>query len=122
MDFYQPLRDYSKRGVGLLLVPAEDYGIRSDGKWHAQVAILQSISGGFSLARAAFFGMLSLSDSHGRILAWAETKINEETYLIGKLPFGPGRTFYAQAGNWFGCLNLLIALFFLCYLCYHRAQ
>lgn len=122
MDFYQPSREYSKRGVGMLLVPAEDYGVRSDGKWHAQVAILQSICGGVSLGRAAFFGMLSLSDPYGRILAWAETKTNEETYLIGKLPFGSGRTFYARAGNWFGLLNLFIALLFLGRLVYHRSK
>jgi len=107
MDFIQPVRDYSKLGTGILFVPAEDFGVKSDGKWHAEFAIAHSISGGFSLARSAYFGFLSLTDPRGRVIAWEPTQIEEETYAIGEVPVGGGRTVYAYLGNWFVWLNCL---------------
>ncbi len=122
MDFYQPIRTYSKMGVEMLFVPAEDYGANADGTWHAQVAILQSISCGMSLARAAFFGFLSLTDAYGKILAWEQTQIDGDTYLVADLPFGPGRTFYATFGNWFPLLNCIGAFLLFCRLLIFRKK
>jgi len=113
MDFFQPIRAYSEKGVGILFVPAEDFAVQADGKWHSQVAILQSVAAGVSLARAAYFGYLSGSDAQGRILAWEPTSSGNEVLAVFDIPFGQGRSFYARTGNWFGWLNCLIALLFL---------
>ena len=116
MDHFQPTRAYSELGVGLLFVPAGDYGIHSDGTWHAQLAIMQSVSGGFSLARAAYFGFLSASDAYGRVLAWKPTEIGKEVSVVAEVPLGHGRTFYAMNGDWFPwmcCIGALTILGFL---------
>lgn len=117
MDFFQPTRNYSKEGVGLMFVPAADFGVKADGKWHTKVAILQSMTGGFSLARAAFFGYLSVSDRKGRILDLEATRNDQEVYVVAEVPVASGRTLYAIAGDWFSWLNCLAALFFLVWVC-----
>lgn len=113
MDFFQPTKKYSEMGVGLLFVPAEDFAVKADGKWHAQVAILQSIAAGVSLSRAAFFGYLSGSDPQGRLLAWEPTSSDKEVLVVFDIPLGTGKTFYAQMGNWFAWLNCIAAVLIL---------
>jgi apolipoprotein N-acyltransferase len=121
MDFVNPTKEYSKRGVGIMFVPARDFGPHADGIWHAEVAILQSISGGFSLARSAGNGYLSATDSKGRILAWHEVQPDQVVSSIVKIPLSSGRSFYSRTGDWFPLINCLGALAFLlaiirCYL------
>ncbi len=113
MDFLKPTKNYSQKGIGLLFVPAEDFGVQTDGKWHAQVAIVQSIVGGFSLARSAYFGFLSATDPHGRILSWQPTVPGKEITAIVDVPIASGHTFYSRTGDWFPWLNCMGTLIFL---------
>jgi apolipoprotein N-acyltransferase len=113
MDFIQPTKEYSKLGVGILFVPARDFGPQADGTWHAEVAILQSIAGGFSLVRSAGSGFLSATDYRGRVLAWQSTKPDKEVCSIVEVPVGSGRTFYYRFGDWFSLLNCASSLAFL---------
>ncbi|WP_267552232.1 hypothetical protein [Rhizobium rhizogenes] len=113
MDFPQFLRTYGSRHIGLLLVPAWDFN--ADGKLHGKMAIVRGVENGFAIARAASHGLLTLSDSKGRIIAeTASTK--GQGNLVDAVPLGSGDTFYARNGDAFGwslvilCGGLLFAL------------
>ncbi len=71
MDFPELGRRYARAGAGLLLVPAWDFG--RDGRLHAQMAWLRGVEGGFSVARCAEDGLLSVTDSRGGIVAVRES-------------------------------------------------
>jgi apolipoprotein N-acyltransferase len=66
MDFASPARLYGKAGAGLMLVPGWDFVV--DGSWHGHIAIMRGVEDGFSIARAAKDGFLTVSDDRGRIL------------------------------------------------------
>lgn len=114
IDFLQTINDHSKLGTGIIFVPAADFGdkgnnvcIKGDGAWHAQLAILQAVSGGFSLARVAFSGFISATDPVGNILEWKEVQAGKEIFSIIDIPVGSGKTVYTQTGNWFAWLNCM---------------
>ncbi len=113
MDFTEPSMQYAKGDVGALFVPANDFGVNADGKWHAEMAILQSVAYGVSLARSASFGFLSISDPYGRILSWKPTIPGENVSVIANMPLGKGKTLYTKWGNWFSWVNALAACFFI---------
>src|SRR5215469_8522131 len=66
MDFASPARLYGKAGAGLMLVPAWDFVV--DGSWHGHIALMRGVEDGFSIARAAKNGFLTVSDARGRIV------------------------------------------------------
>ncbi len=105
MDFPTVGRTYAKRDVGLLLVPAWDF--HADDWLHSRMAILRGVESGFSIARAARDGSLTLSDTRGRIRAQVSGTAGSEISIAGTLSQSPQRTLYARWGNWFGWLNLL---------------
>lgn len=104
MDFPEIGRAYAERGAQLLLVPAWDFGV--DGWLHSRMAILRGVEGGFAVARVARSGRLTLSDDRGRVVAEASGE-QEDSRLVGDLPLGETRTFYARWGDWFAWLDLL---------------
>src|SRR5579875_1841906 len=67
MDYPDPSADYGKAGVGLLLVPAWDFG--ADRLWHGHMAIMRGIENGFTIARVAKNGLMTVSDGRGRVLS-----------------------------------------------------
>src|SRR4029077_3242303 len=66
MDFASPARLYGRAGVGLMLVPG--WGVVVDGGWHGHIAVMRGVEDGFSIARAAKNGFLTVSDNRGRIM------------------------------------------------------
>ncbi len=109
MDFHRFIRQY--KGASILFVPAWDF-VR-DAWLHSRMAILRGIENGFSIARNARQGRLTLSDYTGRVLAESSSADGMEHILIGKLPVQRIHTFYSETGDWFGLLNLLTACVFL---------
>lgn len=106
MDFAALGREYSKAGVGLMLVPAWDF--TTDAWMHSRMAVVRGIEGGFAVARSAADGSLTLSDGYGRVLA--ETASGPAPgALVGWLPSGPGPTFHTRWGNWFGWMTVALA-------------
>lgn len=101
MDFVEPAMAYSRQGVQLLLVPALDF---HDDAWsHGRVAIMRGVEGNFAVARAGQWGLLTLSDSRGRIVAVKATDANPgETLLLGEVQLGDGKSIYSRLGNWAG--------------------
>jgi apolipoprotein N-acyltransferase len=122
MDFANPARKYGKLGISLLFVPAADFGINSDAWWHARFALVQSISNGYALARAALFGYLTVSDANGILIAKQLSKVGIPTYMVVDVPLSCDLTFYAKYGNWFAwlCMVLCVLLILKCIVCITR--
>ncbi|MEW6733794.1 MAG: nitrilase-related carbon-nitrogen hydrolase [Acidobacteriota bacterium] len=106
MDFPDWTRAYTQAGAGLLVVPAWDF-VR-DARWHARMAIVRGVEGGFAVARSAQEGLLTVSDHYGRLLAEEISSRTPEALLVSEVSPGPGRTLYSTLGNWFGWSNLLL--------------
>jgi apolipoprotein N-acyltransferase len=104
MDFPQLSRQYGNDGVALMLVPAWDFV--ADGWWHGRMAILRGIESGFSIARAPKEGLLTVSDSRGRVLVQSSSSSSSFTTVLAELPVHREFTLYQRFGDWFGWLNL----------------
>jgi apolipoprotein N-acyltransferase len=104
MDFPRWSRVYGQRGVQVLAVPAWDF-VR-DGRLHSRMAVLRGVENGFSIARAAQQGMLTLSDAYGRIIAETRTSGTPEATVVHNLEAGPGATFYTAYGDWFAWVTV----------------
>lgn len=109
MDFTEPSRIYGRAGVGLMLVPAWDF--RVDGFWHGHMAVMRGVEDGFSLARSARRGLLTVSDDRGRIVA--ETSSNSAPFatLMAKVATGHNWTLFLVLGDWWSwCSIMLLAM------------
>lgn len=106
MDFTQPSLQYSKNGVGVVFVPALDF---HDDAWnHARVAIMRGVEGNFSVVRAGQWGLLSISDSKGRILSKLSTDDAEDNAsLLEKVPISNGKSLYSKIGDIFGWICII---------------
>jgi len=104
LDFPALSRQYGKANVGLLLVPALDFG--DDGWLHSRMALLR----GIPIARDGSQGHLTLTDAYGHIVAETVAPADAPATLIGELRPGIDRTVYTAWGDWFAWLCGLIAL------------
>jgi len=106
MDFTHPALDYSQQGINIMFVPALDF--HDDGWTHGRVAIMRGVEGNYTVARAGQWGLLTLSDSNGRIIAMKSTDASpDEALLIGEVKLGSGYSVYSQLGDWFGWTSLI---------------
>jgi apolipoprotein N-acyltransferase len=108
MDFTGLSRHYGEAGVGLMLVPAWDF--RVDWIEHGHAALMRGVEDGFSVARAAKYGSLYVSDNRGRILAEVMSDSARFATLVAEVPVAHAATPYLLFGNWFAWLALLGAL------------
>ena len=108
MDFPTAIRaDALADHPNLLAVPAWDFD--ADGWGHARFAILRGVEDGFSVARSARRGLLSLTDAYGRVIA-VKASAPGMASLVGDLPRGPGDTLYMKIGDVFAWLSLAAVL------------
>ena len=112
LDFPRLSRDYGAKGVGLLLVPAWDFTL--DGWLHGRMAVLRGVENGFTIARAAKQGLLTVSDDRGRILAQQDAASVHFASLLAPAPVRHDNTLYTRWGDWFAWLNVaaLVVLLF----------
>lgn len=108
MDFPHLSRQYSQDGIGLLLVPAWDFV--QDGWLHGRMAVLRGVESGFSIARSAKLGILTVTDDRGRVLAERDTLAVPFATLVADIPVRHDVTIYSRFGNWFAWLNIAIFL------------
>lgn len=106
MDFPRLSREYGEDGARLMLVPAWDFV--TDGWLHGRMAILRGVESGFSIARAAKEGYLTVSDDRGRVVSETVTTKDGLAYVVASVPMGTGPTFYARTGDWFAWGNLML--------------
>ena len=112
MDFQSTLRSDARDGhPTLLAVPAWDFD--RDGWWHARLAIMRGVEDGFAVARSAKQGLLTLSDSYGRIVARSASAKSGMISLVGDLPRGPGNTVYVHIGDVFAWASSAGSILFL---------
>jgi len=121
MHFPRLSREYGQDGAGVLLIPAWDFD--ADGWLHGRMAIMRGVESGFSEARAAKRGRLTLSHNRGRVLAEADTTAYTSAHpfvsVVGSLPVGHERTLYAWAGDWFAWVDVLLAIVLLGFMRWH---
>jgi apolipoprotein N-acyltransferase len=108
MDFPAHGRRYADAGIGLMLVPAWDFG--RDAWLHARMAVVRGVEGGFAVARTAQQGLLTVSDDRGRVIAETRSDSSPETFLVAYVTPGQGRTLYGRLGDWFAWLCMAIVL------------
>jgi len=109
MDFIQLSRRYGEAGTGLMLVPAWDFVLD---RWeHGHIAVMRGVEGGFSIARAAKQGYLTVSDDRGRILAETQSDSAPFAALVADVPVAHDTTLYLLLGDWFAWI-VLATLFF----------
>jgi apolipoprotein N-acyltransferase len=108
MDFTPLSRRYGNAGVGLMLVPAWDFNV--DRGWHGHIAVMRGVESGFSIARAAKFGYLTLSDDRGRILSETRSDTAPFATQIANVPTTHDTTLYLLFGDWFVWLSFAILI------------
>jgi apolipoprotein N-acyltransferase len=109
MDFGNPARQKGQAGVGLMLVPGWDFKV--DGFWHGHIAVMRGVEDGFSVARSAKDGFLTVSDSRGRIVAETPTNSAPFATLLADVPAVHNATLYLLFGDWFAWFVLALLAF-----------
>jgi len=113
MDFQSTLLGDAFAGafrgsLTLMLVPAWDFN--ADGWLHARMAVLRGVEGGYAIVRSAANGLLTVSDSRGRLLASRPSGKNTYGTVVVDLPRGPGPTLYVLLGDAFAWIAGLAGL------------
>jgi apolipoprotein N-acyltransferase len=107
MDYPDPSRRYGKAHAGLVLAPAWNFDI--DRFWHGHMAIMRGVENGFTVVRAAKQGLLTVSDSRGRVLSEKRTTPKEPfTTMVATVPVRHETTLYQSWGDWFARLNVAL--------------
>ncbi len=99
MDFTRLSRRYGVAGAGIMLVPGWDFNI--DRAWHGHIAVMRGVEDGFSVARSAKGGYMTVSDSRGRIVAEARSDSAPFATLLTDVPVEHHGTPYLLLGDWF---------------------
>jgi hypothetical protein len=89
MDFPESFQDYGRYGAQILAVPAWDFG--GDGRLHSRMAVLRGVENGFSIARVANRGVVTVYDAYGRILAERSSSGVAGALLVQNVSLGPFR-------------------------------
>jgi apolipoprotein N-acyltransferase len=111
MDFASPARLYGEAGTGLILVPGWDFVV--DGSWHGHVAVMRGVEDGFSIARAAKNGFLTVSDDRGRIVGEVSSSSAPFATLLVDVPTAHSSTVYQVLGDWFAWVAIALLAFVL---------
>ncbi|HEY8997911.1 MAG TPA: nitrilase-related carbon-nitrogen hydrolase [Edaphobacter sp.] len=108
MDFADPARRYGRERAGLLLVPAWDFVV--DRSWHGHIAVMRGVEDGFSIARAAKNGYLTVSDWRGRIVAERPSDAAEFATLVTDVSDEHHWTVYQVLGDWFAWASVALLI------------
>ncbi len=108
MDFASPARLYGKTGAGLMLVPAWDFVV--DAGWHGHIAVMRGVENGFSIARAAKKGFLTVSDYQGHIVGEERSDAAPFATLLVDVPNTHHWTLYQVMGDWFAWVAIAVLL------------
>jgi apolipoprotein N-acyltransferase len=75
------------------------------------MAVMRGVENGFSIARAAKQGYLTVSDDRGRILAETQSDRAPFAMLLADVPTVHDTTLYLRLGDWFAWLTLATLAF-----------
>ncbi len=108
MDFQATIRNDSRNGIAIMYVPAWDFV--TDGRAHANMAIMRGVENGFALVRSARHGLMTVTDAQGRVIASQPSSFTSlESYLADVSP-GPGMTLYDTIGDVFAWICVAAAV------------
>ncbi len=120
MDFTPLSRQYGETGTGLMLVPAWDFVV--DRFEHGHIAVMRGVEDGFSIARSAKQGYLTVSDDRGRILAETQSDSAPFATLLADVPAIHHNTVYLLLGDRFAWVALATLMFTLAQLYWSRKR
>ena len=109
MDFTNPSRQYGRAGAGLMLVPGWDFNL--DRAWHGHIAVMRGVEDGFSVARAAKNGFLTVSNNRGKIVDEMRSDAAPFAVMMATVPAGHSWTLYQVLGDWFGWAAIALLIF-----------
>jgi apolipoprotein N-acyltransferase len=109
MDFASPARLYGEAGAGLMLVPGWDFVV--DRIWHGHIAVMRGVEDGFSIARAAKNGFLTVSDDRGRIVGEVSSSSAPFATLLVDVSAAHSWTAYQLLGDWFAWVAIALLVF-----------
>ena len=109
MDFASPARLYGEAGAGLMLVPGWDFDV--DGSWHGHIAVMRGVEDGFSVARAAKNGFLTVSDNRGRIVGEVSSSSAPFATLLVDVPAAHSWTVYQLLSDWLAWVAIALLVF-----------
>lgn len=92
-------REYA--GVGLMAVPAWDFG--QDDWMGSRMTAMRAVENGYAIARSARNGLIGVYDAAGRALGEKKTGASV-SILNADVPVGPSSTFYGRVDDLFGWL------------------
>ena len=108
MDFTNPSRQYGRAGAGLMLVPGWDFNL--DRAWHGHIAVMRGVEDGFSVARAAKNGFLTVSNNRGKIVDEMRSDAAPFAVMMATVPAGHNWTLYQVLGDWFGWVAIALLI------------
>ena len=108
MDFTNPSRQYGRAGAGLMLVPGWDFNL--DRAWHGHIAVMRGVEDGFSVARAAKNGFLTVSNNRGKIVDEMRSDAAPFAVMMATVPAGHSWTLYQVLGDWFGWVAIALLI------------
>ena len=106
MDFTPLSRKYGRHGAGLMLVPAIDFDV--DRTFHGHMAIMRGVESGFTVARSARRGYLTVSDDRGRILGQVRSDSAPFATVLVNVPVAHDWTLFLAWGDWFAWLAIAL--------------
>jgi apolipoprotein N-acyltransferase len=93
-------RAYGQRKAAVMLVPAWDAEV--DRWMGSRISLTRGIENGYSLVRSSRAGLLSVSDSRGRVIAEKTSAVLPGAAMLATLRIGaPQVTLYTQIGDLF---------------------
>lgn len=107
LDFPGYIKKYGTANITVLYIPAWDFV--ADDWLHSRMAVLRGVENGFSEARTARQGRLTISDCYGRVSSEANSANGVRATLIGNVSLQKADTIYTHFGDWFGIVNLIAA-------------
>jgi apolipoprotein N-acyltransferase len=102
LDFPALLRQASKKRIGLVIGPADDWSEITP--LHADMATLRAIESGFSLLRPTSDGRSLATDNRGRVIARLDYS---DDVMVAFLAAEPVATLYGRVGDLFSWLCVL---------------
>jgi apolipoprotein N-acyltransferase len=108
LDFPDIARELAAQDVRVVMAPASDWA--GSELIHEQMAIVRGVESGFSIARAARGGMVSVTDYRGHELVAQTSLSDKNSVATADLPLGAGATLYSRTDDWFGHLCSLFTI------------
>lgn len=94
MDYPEPSRQYAAQNVGILFIPAWDFGV--DAYVHAQGAHMRGIENGLTTVRCARNGLLNVISPIGKVIANVPAVETPVASLFTITPIALQTSFYAH--------------------------